>query len=373
MGGFVVDLLVTATAAKGVDEFFALLASLSVKNLGLASKFLGMSVAYDDKTGYRLYQTQMIKEMLEKHGLTDANPVLTPLVDGDDDGTGGAQELLLAMSEAPAGPTVKNFQSLVGSWLWLARCTRPDVAYAVLRVTRRAHQSIVGDYKTAKRVARYLKETVELGLRMCDDGWHTAGANAARTVTLESYSDADYAGTKGDRKSVSGCAVLLSGMVVAWVCQKQAAVFLFTMESEFVAAAVAGRELLGFKTLLEELGLEDQAPMTMWMGNRAAIKQVEGEDSSGRAKHIDIKVNFIKAKRGVIKPEYIKTDDMIADLFTKEFAVSRLRPLRGMTGWSRDVRLEKECRKLAIFRRFALYRDQGGCMHVLYCAKRIHP
>ncbi|OWZ24742.1 Yokozuna [Phytophthora megakarya] len=33
------------------------------------------------------------------------------------------------------------FQSLVGSLLWLVRCARPDIAFAVHRVTRHAHAS----------------------------------------------------------------------------------------------------------------------------------------------------------------------------------------------------------------------------------------
>ncbi|KAG2782574.1 hypothetical protein PC129_g6655 [Phytophthora cactorum] len=45
--------------------------------------------------------------------------------------------------------------------------------------------------------------------------------------------------------------------------------------------------------LLEELGIATQAPMVLHVDNQAAIKQMEGEDSSGKARHIDVCLKFI--------------------------------------------------------------------------------
>ncbi|EGZ24091.1 hypothetical protein PHYSODRAFT_408582, partial [Phytophthora sojae] len=47
---------------------------------------------------------------------------------------------------SPERPTVQTFQSLIGGLLWIARCTRSDIAYTMYRVTRRAHAPNVSDW-----------------------------------------------------------------------------------------------------------------------------------------------------------------------------------------------------------------------------------
>ena len=64
------------------------------------------------------------------------------------------------------GATINAFQSLVESLLWVARCSRPDIAFAVRKATRQTHVPRVFDWKLAKHVARYLKGTATLKLEM---------------------------------------------------------------------------------------------------------------------------------------------------------------------------------------------------------------
>ncbi|CAI5725222.1 unnamed protein product, partial [Peronospora destructor] len=56
------------------------------------------------------------------------------------------------------------------------------------------------------------------------------------------------------------------------------------------------------------------------------------EESSARAKHIDIKFKFIKdyTKKGIIKPIYVSTEMMAADLLTKAFSAPWLQVLMKM-------------------------------------------
>ena len=63
------------------------------------------------------------------------------------------------MSSARPGPIVRQFQSLVGSLLWVERCTHPDIAFALHKVTRLAHASRLVDWKMTKRVALYLNRS----------------------------------------------------------------------------------------------------------------------------------------------------------------------------------------------------------------------
>ena len=80
----------------------------------------------------------------------------------------------------------------------------------------------------------------------------------------------------------------VEGMVVGWMCGRQASVTLLTMEEEFTSASHAGQDLLGLRELLTELEIEVELPMNVEMDNQTAIRQVEKEESLVRAKYIDI-------------------------------------------------------------------------------------
>lgn len=154
VGIYVDDVLATATSSHEVEDFFNDMQVVELKNLGVVSKFLGILFRYDDDNGWKLNQEHVIDEMLERFGLVDSAAVRVP-IGGDD----GDEEVALLPSDgkgSPNRPTVQNFQSLVGSLLWISRCTRPDIAFAVHRVTRRSHAPSEGDWRLAKEIAKYL-------------------------------------------------------------------------------------------------------------------------------------------------------------------------------------------------------------------------
>ena len=120
---------------------------LFIKNLGNASKFLGMRVVLKDGS----YMLDQLEELLEQHRLVDANGVRSLM---SDDSNGTEEELIfLKVQRGTQGePSMRDFQSLVGSLLWLARCTRPDVCLAVHIALRRTHKPTIRDWKLSKRV-----------------------------------------------------------------------------------------------------------------------------------------------------------------------------------------------------------------------------
>ncbi|KAE8886394.1 hypothetical protein PF007_g12529 [Phytophthora fragariae] len=160
----------------------------------------------------------------------------------------------------------------------------------------------------------------------------TRGGVIAGEVVLEAYSDADYAGDRVDRKSVSGGVLLVGGMVVGWLFKKQASISLSTMEAEFVAASQVTAEMLGIAELLKEIGVKAKGVYDLKVDNQAAIKQIKGEDTSGRAKHIDIRYKFVKdlARKEVLDVAYCESKEMRADILTKALPAQRLEELRGL-------------------------------------------
>ena len=64
VGVYVDNLLATGTSAAAVDRFFTSLASLSIKDFGRVSKFLGMRVTLNGDGGYTLDQEKAIGDLL---------------------------------------------------------------------------------------------------------------------------------------------------------------------------------------------------------------------------------------------------------------------------------------------------------------------
>ena len=129
------------------------------------SKFLGMRVAIDSSGAYVLDQTAAIGELLREHVLEGESTTRVP-IGPDCYNVPSDASALLNIAGKDGAPSISTFQSLVGSMVWVARCTRPDIALAVHKATRHTHHPHVHDFKLAKRIARYLKGTREFKLRM---------------------------------------------------------------------------------------------------------------------------------------------------------------------------------------------------------------
>ncbi|KAE9324368.1 hypothetical protein PR003_g16747 [Phytophthora rubi] len=213
IGVYVDDLLVTRVQQHAVDTFFGGLTEISIKDLGPASKFLDMRAAYNEDEGYEFDQELAIEEMLREHGIESAHSVRTPIGTEANEINEASDELLPA-SGGGGVMTMRKFQSLVGDLMWVVRCTRPDIAFAVHKASRRTHSPTMSDWKLGKRVARYLAGTKHLRLKMKGYG------GVEEPLMVVAYSDADFAADKADR-SVTGGLLTVDGMAVSWVCRNR--------------------------------------------------------------------------------------------------------------------------------------------------------
>jgi hypothetical protein len=146
--------------------------------LGQVNKFLGIRVTKDEDGGMWLDQEATTEEMLIKFNLQDANTVRLP-IGADYEDNQENQEKLPKYSEN-GEMTVRDFQSLAGSLLWVARCTRPDILFAVHCITRKTHAPTAQDYQMAKKILRYLKGSKVEKLKL--PKWNTKGR-----VSVEAY------------------------------------------------------------------------------------------------------------------------------------------------------------------------------------------
>ena len=149
---------------------------------------------------------------------------------------------------------------------------------------------------------------------------------------LVSYSDADYAADKADRKSLTISVIMLNGMIVSWCLKKQGGVALSTMDPEYVAASEVGRKLLGVRETLSEIGESPALPMKVLIDNQAAIRQIEGEASSTKAEHIDGRVKYLcdYSRWGVVVHQYVSSDLMLPDVLAKALDAAKKVKLRSL-------------------------------------------
>ena len=106
---------------------------------------------------------------------------------------------------------------------------------------------------------------------------------------------------------------------MSWTAKKQGGVSLSTTKAEFVAASEQTRELLGIREMLAEIGIAPKLPIILHVDNQAAIKQLDGEASSLKAKHIDVRLKFVRdfSQRKIISGQYVRSEAQIAELMTK--------------------------------------------------------
>ncbi|CAH0482852.1 unnamed protein product [Peronospora belbahrii] len=112
--------------------------SFLIKELEAVSKNLGLRVALDDFEEYILDQEVSINLLLKEFGLESANGVRTPFGDECNERAKDDCEFLPA-TDVNGKQSVKSFQSLVGSLLRIAKCTRPGISFAVHKTTRQKH------------------------------------------------------------------------------------------------------------------------------------------------------------------------------------------------------------------------------------------
>ncbi|UYV62737.1 hypothetical protein LAZ67_2001760 [Cordylochernes scorpioides] len=217
------------------------------------------------------------------------------------------------------------YRQTIGSLMYLMTGTRPDIAYAVSRVSQFMNNPGPSHWTAVKKIFGYLKATKNIGI--CFGG-------SSYTTSLIGFSDADFAGDLDTRKSTTGYVFMLNNGPISWCSQKQNCVSLSTTESEYIAASKATKEAIWLRQLLRELHQEQVKPTTIFCDNQSCIRLVHNPEYHKRTKHIDISYQFIRDQfqKHAIDLLYVCSNDQAADIFTKALPPERYRRLRSQLG-----------------------------------------
>nr|GEX54076.1 putative reverse transcriptase, RNA-dependent DNA polymerase [Tanacetum cinerariifolium] len=230
---YVDDMVITGNDEKEIKKLKeGLFAEFEMKDLRNLKYFLGIEVLRSPK-GIFICQKKYILDLLAEIGMINCKPADTPMMVN--------QKLFM---EKKAKLADRNrYQRLVGKLIYLSH-TRPDIAHAVGVVSRFMHQPQVAHMNAALRIVRYLKGTAGHGVLFRSNGH----------LNIQMYTDADWAGDKGNRRSTSGYFSLVGGNLVTWRSKKQKVVSLSSAEAEFRGIAKGLAEALWIRKLVSEIG-----------------------------------------------------------------------------------------------------------------------
>lgn len=298
-----VDDLLLYGRIESINKFKSTLSmEFDTRDLGEARNVLSIAVKQTNDE-ITLNQATYAKSLLQEMGMHESKPVKTPL---------NLNEKLQTCENGDAldGNRASAYRTAVGSLLYLATCSRPDLAHTASLLSQFNQNPSSKHWMALKHALRYLKGTVNRGLSYKRTG-----------QKLKVFSDADWGCDTTDRKSFTGYAVILAGSVVSWGSRKQRYTALSTVEAEFVALSETTKECLWVRHFLEEIGLEKFVThkIEIFVDNQGAIKLAENQSISERSKHIQLKMFHVRdhIEEGTIRLSYVPTELNLADMLTK--------------------------------------------------------
>ncbi|GJV01624.1 hypothetical protein Tco_1335193 [Tanacetum coccineum] len=218
--------------------------------------------------GISICQEKYVKDLLKKYDLADCASVKCPMLPPNNL---GPDKLGVSVNET-------LFKATIWSLMYLT-ASRPDIQFSICLCARYQANPKESHLVAIKRIFRYLKGTLNLGL------WYPKGSG----FDLKAYSDLEYAGCNLDRNSTSGDCQILGGKLI---------------KSQLVDYDV----------------LYDKVPI--FCDNTSAIALSNNSVLHSRTKHIDIRYHFIRDHilKGDIELHFVPTDLQLADIFTKPLA-----------------------------------------------------
>ncbi|GJT50764.1 retrotransposon protein, putative, unclassified [Tanacetum coccineum] len=166
------------------------------------------------------------------------------------------------------------YRGMIGSLMYLTS-SRPDLIYAVCLCARYQAKPTEKHLQAVKRIFRYLKGTINMGI------WYSKDTD----MSLTAYADADHAGCQDTRRSTSGCAQFLGDKLVSWSSKKQKCTAISSTEDEYVALS-------------------------------GVIALCCNNVQHSRAKHIDVRYHFIKeqVENGIVELYFVRTEYQLANI-----------------------------------------------------------
>lgn len=213
---YVDDIIVTGNdSALPQHTLDSLATRFSVKEPEDLNYFLGIE-AHRTASGLHLTHMRYILDLLSRFKLLNAHPVSTPM----------ATHPELSINYRTRLSNATEYRSAVGRLQYLA-FTRPDISYAVNKLSQFMHAPTLDHWQAAKRVLRYLTGTASHGLYFSRNN----------SSSLHAYSDADWDGDADGFISTNAYIIYLGKHPISWSSKKHKGVARSSNEAEYRSVA----------------------------------------------------------------------------------------------------------------------------------------
>ncbi|CAN6715703.1 unnamed protein product [Malus baccata var. baccata] len=285
---YVDDIILTGSNTSKINTAIQELSEVfDLKDLGRLTFFLGLQIHYKDNGDIFVNQTKYIKDLIHKTGLESCKPATTPCKPHN--------SMLVTEGKPLANPSI--YRSIVGSLQYLT-FTRPDIAFVV------------------NLVCQFMTSPTDILVR-----YNSAGIcySATAAVSLNAFSDADWAVDLNTRRSVTGYVVFLGQNPISWQLKKQTSVSRSSTEAEYKALAHTAADITWVCHILKDLNVFLPHPPVIHCDNMFAISLSANPVFHSRIKHLDTNYHFVRERvqQGDLEVVYIPTDDQAADILTK--------------------------------------------------------
>ncbi|CAM8965119.1 unnamed protein product [Rhodiola kirilowii] len=296
------DMLIFGTNLECINQTKDFLSSkFSMKDMGEAEVILGIRIEKVEG-GLALTQSHYIEKVLKKYKYLNCHLVNTPFE---------SSKHLLPNKGDPVSQL--EYSRVIGSLMYAMTSTRPNIAFAVGKLSRYTSNPSVDHWQAVHRVLQYLKGTMNLGL-----------VYSKFPSVIEGYSDASWISNEEDHSSTSGWVFLLGGGAISWASKKQTCISSSTRESEFVALAAASKEAEWLKNIIHEIPLWERpiSPISIHCVSAATLATVYSHVYNGKSRHLGVRHSAVREliTHGVISVDFVKSQQNLADHLTKGLA-----------------------------------------------------
>ena len=305
------------TTAKYLKKEF------EMKDLGKTKFCIGLLIEHFPNR-VLVHQSTYIKKILKRFNMDKTHPLSSPMVvrslDVKKDPFRPCEK-----GEELLGPEIP-YLSAIGALMYLANCTRPDIAFSINLLIRYSSAPTRRHWNGIKHISRYLSGTTDMGLFY---------SNKSKERLL-GYADAGYLSDPYKTRSQTGYVFNYNGTAISWRSVKQTMVATSSNHSEIIAIYEASCECIWLRSMIhhiqESCGLSSvkDKPTILFEDNDACIAQIKGGYIKGdRTKHISPKFFYTHElqKNGEVDVQQIRSSDNLADLFTKALPTSTFKKL----------------------------------------------
>ncbi|GJW06850.1 retrovirus-related pol polyprotein from transposon TNT 1-94 [Tanacetum coccineum] len=212
-----------------------------------------------------------------------------------------------------------DYRSKIGSLMYLTS-SRPDLVQAVCYCARYQARPTQKHLKEVKRIFKYLKGTINMGL------WYPKDSG----FELTAFSDADHAGCLDTRKSTSGGIQFLGDKLVSWMSKKQNCTAMSSAEAEYVALSASCAQVMWMRTQLQDYGF-NYNKIPLYCDSQSAIAISCNPVQHSRTKHIHTRFEIRREMccQKVLKLRAVRR--LVTDSLNASFNSSSPRVLKGIT------------------------------------------